>query len=173
MNKDGNIVLVGFMGTGKTTVGRILAKRLRREFVDMDRVIEERQGRKISDLFACEGEPFFRRLERDLVRELAARDQLVIGTGGGVVLNPDNLRDFGQRGLVVCLRADPDTILARVGGDSARPLLEGGEKREKIIRLLAARQALYEAVEHGVNTVGKTPAVVADDIIRLYEGLRF
>lgn len=160
-----NVILVGFMGTGKTAAGRLLARRLGREFVDMDALIEERQGRTIPEIFAKDGEPFFRRLERALVRELAAREDLVIAPGGGIVLDPDNVADFGATGVVICLRALPETILERVGGDTNRPLLQGGDKLARIRELLARRQPLYDAIPRWVETDGLSAAEVADRIL--------
>lgn len=159
-----NIVLLGFMGTGKTTVGMILAKRLGMTFVDMDCVIEERTGKTVSRIFADDGEPSFRALERNLVKELSAKRGLVIGSGGGVVLNADNIKDFDRSGLVVCLTAEPAAILKRISGDSSRPLLEGGEKAEKILKLLESRRALYDAIARKVDTSFLTPEQVADRV---------
>jgi shikimate kinase len=160
-----NIILVGFMGTGKSASGRIVAKRLGRELVDMDALIEKRQGKTIPDIFAQDGEPFFRRLERDLVKELAAREDLVIAPGGGIVLNPDNIADFSATGVVVCLRALPETILARVGQETHRPLLQGGDKLGKIRELLDRRKPLYDAIRLRVDTDGLTPEEVAERIL--------
>ena len=163
-----NIVLVGFMGTGKTTVGRMLSARLGLRFVDMDCVIEERQRTSIASIFAERGEPHFRALERDLVRELAGQGGLVVATGGGIVVNPDNVRDFSREGLVVCLRARPETILARVAHETHRPLLEGDEKTKRILSLLDARKELYGAIPHQVLTDGRAPEAIAAEIIALY-----
>jgi shikimate kinase len=165
-----NIVLVGFMGTGKTAVGQVLAKRLARPLVDMDATLEQRAGKTIADLFAQDGEPHFRMLERALVRELAVRDGLVIAAGGGVVLNPDNLRDFARTGLVVCLTAPPEEILRRVGQQTHRPLLEGSDKGQSVRELLARRQPLYEAVPQRIDTTRLTPEAVADEILRRFAG---
>ncbi len=110
-----NIVLVGFMGTGKTSVGLSLAERLDLTFLDMDDIIVEREGRSIPEIFDKDGEEYFRALERAIVRELAGKDGLVVATGGGVVLNRDNVDDFERTGLLVCLSASPEVILARVG----------------------------------------------------------
>lgn len=162
-----NIVLVGFMGTGKSRVGRLLAKRLGLDFVDMDALIEERQGKPIPRIFAEEGEPAFRRMERELVRELAAREGQVIACGGGIVLNPDNLADYAATGLVVCLSAAPDTILERVAHETHRPLLAEGDKLQKIRDLLARRQPLYDAVPHQVPTDGLSAEDVAERILAL------
>lgn len=162
---DANLVLVGFMGTGKTSTGRVLAERLGRAFVDMDQRIEEREGRTIPDIFAQSGEPYFRALERALVQELAAQRNLVIAPGGGIVLNPDNVRDFAATGHVICLRASPEWILQRVGADANRPLLQTEDKLGRIRELLARRQALYDAIPAQVDTDGLTPAQVADRIL--------
>ena len=162
-----NIVLVGFMGTGKTTVGRLVAGRLGMSFVDMDQAIEERAGRKISEIFAAEGEPYFRELERDAVKELSAKAGLVIATGGGVVLNHDNISDFSRSGTVVCLIADPRVILDRVSNESHRPLLEGGEKARKILTLLESRRKLYDSIPNRIDTTSITPAQVAEKVLVL------
>lgn len=163
-----NIVLVGFMGTGKSSVGRRLAGRLRLELLDMDAAIEARQGKPISRIFAEDGESHFRALERALTQELAAQSSRVIATGGGIVLNPENIRDFAATGLVVCLQATPETILARIGHDTQRPLLASGDKMTKIRDLLGKRQALYDAVPHQVDTDNLSPDQVASRIVALY-----
>jgi shikimate kinase len=162
-----NIILVGFMGSGKTTAGRRLAERLGMTFLDMDDVIVQRTGKPISRIFAEDGEPHFRTLERALVRELAHRDNLVIGTGGGIVLNPDNVREFSRTGLVVCLTAQPDVILKRVGQDAARPLLECEDRLKRIIELKTARQPLYDRVTQQLDTSNLTVEEVVDRLIAM------
>jgi|APCry1669188970_1035186.scaffolds.fasta_scaffold24879_2 shikimate kinase len=162
-----NIALLGFMGTGKTTVGQLLATQFRMTFVDMDRVIEERAGKAVSRIFEEDGEPHFRSLERALVRELSAKQGLVIGAGGGVVLNSDNVSDLSRSGLVVCLMAAPEEILKRLSGDNKRPLLEGGEKAAKILKLLESRLALYESIPRRVDTTHLTPVEVAEKVTAL------
>lgn len=168
MKDHRNIVLVGFMGTGKSVTGRALARRLGRRFVDLDTLIEEREGMSIPRIFAERGEPEFRRLERALVRELAAQGDLVIAPGGGIVLNPDNIRDFAATGLVVCLRASPEMILSRVGHDANRPLLQTDDKLGRIRELLGKRQALYDAIPHQFETDGKTDEQVAAEILAVF-----
>jgi len=163
-----NIVLIGFMGTGKTSVGHALASQLSLTFVDMDAIIEEREARPITEIFATDGEPYFRSVERALVQELAEQEGLVVGTGGGVVLNPDNISDFSASGLVVCLQATPETILDRVMHDTTRPLLAGDDKMQKILGILEKRQALYEAIHHQLDTNGKTVEEVVEEICALY-----
>ena len=163
-----NIVLVGFMGTGKTTVGQLLAKQTGMPLLDMDTLIEQRAGKPITDIFAQDGEPHFRELERTIARELAAREGQIISTGGGIVLNPDNITDYEKTGLVICLLASPETVMDRVKHDTTRPLL-AGDKQEKIIQLLQSRKPLYEAIAHKVDTDGAAPESIAAQIIALYE----
>ncbi|MDP2990578.1 MAG: shikimate kinase, partial [Kiritimatiellota bacterium] len=148
--------MVGFMGTGKTTIGRALADQLQRDFVDMDIELEARAGKPIPRIFAEDGEPVFRRMERDLVIELSRQSNLVIAAGGGIVLNPDNIRDFSATGQIICLKATPDEIIRRVSGSNHRPLLEQGDKGERIRKLLMARQPFYDAFGAQVDTTGKT-----------------
>ena len=164
-----NIVLVGFMGSGKTTVGKLISEKTGMPLLDMDALIEERAGKTINAIFADEGEAYFRKLERELVKELSAQQGRIISTGGGIVLNPDNIADFEKTGLVVCLLADADTVLARVKHDSSRPLL-AGDKAAKIIEILAARKPLYESISHKIDTSGRpSPLPTAEEIIDLYE----
>ncbi|MCF7816932.1 MAG: shikimate kinase [Kiritimatiellales bacterium] len=162
-----NIVLVGFMGTGKTTIGRLLSAQTGMPLVDMDAMIEARAGKSINAIFAEDGEPHFRKLERDMVRELSARSGQVISTGGGIVLNPDNIADYAKTGLVVCLLASSKTILERVQHDDTRPLL-AGDKQDKIVQLLETRRPLYEAIDLKINTDGLAPEDIAARIIDLY-----
>jgi len=161
-----NIILVGFMGTGKTTLGRALADQLKRDFIDMDVELEARAGKPIPLIFAEDGEPVFRRMERDLAVELSRRSNLVIAAGGGIVLNPDNIRDFSATGHVICLTATPDEILRRVSGSKQRPLLEQGEKAERIRNLLQQRQPLYDAIPIQADTTGKS---IDEIIARIHE----
>jgi len=168
MTSNRNIVLVGFMGTGKTRVGQCLAARLGMMFFDMDELIEQRAGKTVSRVFAEDGEPHFRSQERDLVRELSIRDGLVIATGGGIVLNPDNVRDFGRDGLLVCLSATPEAIFARVAREKHRPLIENGDKMRGIRERLESRRKLYEAIPHQIDTTNLTVEEVADRVAALY-----
>ncbi len=163
-----NIVLVGFMGTGKTCIGQSLAKRLGLAFVDMDDVIVERAEKPIPDIFADEGEKHFRKLERQVVMDFSITMGHVIATGGGVVLNPDNIHDFEREGLVICLSATPEVVLARVEHDTNRPLLYADDKMEKIRSLLESRQSLYDAIPNQIDTSDLTVDEVTDRIIGLY-----
>jgi shikimate kinase len=164
-----NIVLVGFMGTGKTRIGRAVAERLGLEFVDMDDLIVDRAGKPIPEIFADDGEPHFRTIERQVVIDLSRESGRVIATGGGVVTNPDNIRDYDRDGLVICLSATPEVILSRVEHDTNRPLLYTDDKMGKIRSLLGSRQALYDAIPHQIDTSKLTPAAVVERIIELYQ----
>ncbi len=162
-----NIVLMGFMGTGKTTVGMRLAARLGLQFIDMDHVIEERAGKSISRIFAEDGEPRFRAMERTLARELSRREGLVIGCGGGVILDPDNVSDFARTGLVICLTATPEAIFQRTATENHRPLLEEQNRFQRIVDLLAKRKSLYAAIPNQVDTTSLPP----DEVVRRIETL--
>jgi shikimate kinase len=147
-----NIVLVGFMGTGKSATGRRLANHLCMQFVDMDKEIEKEQGKTISQIFKDEGEEWFREREHEKVKELSAQSGLIISTGGGVVLNPENIRAFEETGTVVCLKAGVDVILRRLATDKRRPLLKGKNKRERITALLEERKPFYDAIPIQIDT---------------------
>lgn len=172
MKTDSNIILVGFMGTGKTAVGKKLAEKLNMTFLDMDEVIEQRAGKSIPQIFAEDGEAHFRSLEKALVRELAKKTGLVIGAGGGIVLNPENIHNYSRSGLVVCLSATPQVILERVAKDTNRPLLAGGDKMKKIRDLLESRRKFYDAIPCQVDTTELNIEQVVDRIIALYNALR-
>lgn len=162
-----NIVLAGFMGTGKSTVGRRLAAQLGWSFVDTDTVIEQRTGRTIAAIFADRGEATFRALEAAVCAEMAARCEYVIATGGGALLNPDTLAAFRQQGLIVCLTCELDTILARVGHDPARPLFSAD--RERLAALYNARAAHYASLPHQIDTTHRTPVQVTEEIVSLWQ----
>ncbi|MCC7451854.1 MAG: shikimate kinase [Anaerolineae bacterium] len=167
--RPANIILCGFMGTGKTTIGQIIAKRLGWPFVDTDQVIEERQGKAIRMIFAEEGEPFFRRLESDLCMELATWRQTVIATGGGIVVNPDNRAALQRAGLVVCLDAPAEEIAARLAGVTDRPMLAGGDPAARIRELLTARTSAYGTIPCHVDTAGRSPEAITEAIIQLWQ----
>jgi len=168
---DANVVLTGFMGTGKTTVGRLLASQLGRTFVDTDERIVARAGRSIPDLFAERGETGFRDLEAAVCRELAQCSGLVIATGGGALLDADVRAAFSSTGRVVCLTCDVDEMLRRIGQDVDRPLLDAAPdaRREEINRLLAERAAVYDALPLHIDTTGRSPDATADAILDLLD----
>ncbi|MCI8343350.1 MAG: shikimate kinase [Clostridia bacterium] len=163
-----NIVLCGMMGVGKTSVGIQIAKLTGRRWFDTDVVISDRHG-KISDIFEYYGEAHFRALETDVVRELIKLDGLVISTGGGLVLQPENSEMLKQNGVIVFLRAGFETLISRVRADESRPLLKDtGRTAETLGQLLSVRTPIYEHVaDRIVDTDGKTVEEVAREILAL------
>lgn len=147
-----NLVLTGFMGTGKSTIGQAVAGRLQRPFIDMDEVIVQRAGKSIPSIFADDGEETFRKLERSLCQELARQTGLVIATGGGALVAPDNRAALGHNGLVICLAADPAVLVARLEGDQNRPLLATDDPVQQIKQLLQARTTAYQSLPHHIDT---------------------
>ena len=139
-----NIILTGFMGTGKTTLGQLLAKKIGYKFIDTDTLIETQIGQTISDFFQQQGEAAFRKLESELVENLAEKQGLVIATGGGLVLNPNNVAMLSKTGKIICLTASPEEILTRVSKQQGvRPLLQGENPLGKITQLLQQRDSVY------------------------------
>ena len=160
-----NLILTGFMGTGKTTVGRILSDRLGRGFVDTDAVIESRAG-PIHEIFERDGEEAFREMERTVARELAGRSSLVIATGGRMMLDPECAACLEPTADVVCLTADADTLVARATGPGAarRPLLDAPHAAVRVRELLAERTEGYGRFI-SVDTEGRSPDEVADAVM--------
>ena len=160
----GNVVLTGFMGTGKSTVGRALAELLELEFFDTDHLIEADHG-PIPVIFAEQGEAAFRSIESDVAAELAARKGLVIATGGRLMLDPNNATALAATGRVFCLSAPVEVILERVIGDGTahRPLLDGDDPDGRIRALLTERAEAYGTFEQ-VDTVSRSPTAIAADI---------
>ncbi|HHJ14047.1 MAG TPA: shikimate kinase AroK [Gammaproteobacteria bacterium] len=143
MNMPGNFFLVGPMGAGKSTIGRQLARALGREFIDSDREIERRTGVDIPLIFELEGESGFRKREHDIIDELTKRSGIVLATGGGAVLDPDNRRHLASRGRVIYLKTSVEQQLQRTTRDRNRPLLQTPNPRERLQQLLAEREPLY------------------------------
>ena len=153
--KNNNIFLVGLMGAGKTTIGRQLARRLGKRFVDSDHEIEARTGASVPWIFEIEGEPSFRRREADMIRDLSKQDNLVLATGGGAVLDPASRALLAERGTVIYLRAAIGSILQRTSHDKNRPLLQTADPRAKLEELLAARDPLYREIADLVIDTGR------------------
>ncbi len=147
-----NLALIGFMGTGKTSVGRLVAEQLHFDYLDTDELIVSRTGRSIAEIFKTDGEPAFRALEQKVVGELASRTKTVIATGGGLPANPANLASLKTHALVVCLWASPEKIWERVKNQTHRPLLHDPDPQKKIRELLAAREPFYKQADVLVNT---------------------
>ncbi|GBR72655.1 shikimate kinase [Candidatus Termititenax aidoneus] len=140
-----NIILIGFMGSGKTSTGRILAKQLGYKFLDTDQIIEQKNGMTCAKIFAQRGEEFFRKQETTALKELHGLDGAVIATGGGIVLSADNRSLLHNLGAIVYLKTEPAEILKRVENDTTRPLLPQGNKLAEIQKMLDVRQPLYLA----------------------------
>ncbi len=160
------------MGTGKSSVGRIVAEQLRFAFLDTDHVIEARAGKPITEIFAEQGEVAFRDMESKVVKEVAERKTTVISTGGGLVVNPENLASLKQHALVVCLWASPAGIFSRVKNQHHRPLLQGPDALEKITALLAERTPFYKQADVLLNTEIRSLREVAHQVVHQFRMAR-
>ncbi len=161
-----HVVLVGLPGAGKSTVGRLLADRLGVPFVDVDAVIVRREGRPVSVIFAEHGEAAFREMERREVLALLERDPAVLAPGGGWAAQPGAVARARERALVIYLRTKPDTATKRVGPGN-RPTLMGGDPGDLMRDLLRDRESAYLEADATVDTDGKEPATVVDEVLRL------
>jgi shikimate kinase len=157
------------MAVGKSAVGRTLARKLRRRFVDLDKIIEKAESMKVKDIFAQKGEPYFRRCEKQVLAEVLAKSSQVIATGGGAVLNEENLRLLLARTLLICLTASKDVLLKRLGSGAKRPLLEDADRENRIEELLRQRETIYAQAHYHIDTTGLTIDQVAERIIELEE----
>jgi shikimate kinase len=161
-----NIVLTGFMGTGKSAVGRHLADQLHIPFIDMDVVISKKARLSVSDIFKTKGEAAFRTLEREAVLELSGMDKTVIATGGGVLLDPKNREHLQMNGILVCLTAKMGTLLERLKEDPTRPLVSGENLEQNVDRLMKERQSIYNSCPIQIDTENKSIAQVSAEIIK-------
>jgi shikimate kinase len=168
MRRIQNIALIGFMGTGKSSVGQMVAAQLHFTFLDTDHVIEARAGKTISEIFAQQGEPAFRELERNIVGELVSRKKTVISTGGGLPANPENLASLKTHSLVVCLWASAEKIWERVRSQTHRPLLQEPDPLAKIRSLLADREPCYREADVLLNTEMRSLKDVAQQVIHQF-----
>ncbi len=163
-----HIILIGFMGSGKSTIGKELAKTMGRTFLDTDDRIEEQQQMKISTIFEKYGEVYFRDLETKVLKDLLEEQEpLVIAVGGGLPMRFENRAYLKQLGKVVYLTAEVDTLVQRLEGDTTRPILQGGDLRKKIVGLMEARGSIYEeATDCKVHTDQKSCAQIVEEIIK-------
>lgn len=166
--KKPNIVLVGFMGTGKTSVGRRLAMQLRMRYVDTDDIIEQDSGRRISNIFEEDGEPAFRDLESEAVRKAAKLYNHIISTGGGVVLRDANMEALKRGGIIFCLTATPEEIYRRVRHQTHRPLLQTPDALAKIRSMLEERCPYYAEADYTVRTTGRSFQEIMGYIRQVY-----
>jgi shikimate kinase len=150
-----NIFLIGLMGAGKSTVGKMLAKKLDRRFLDADHVIEERCGVKIPVIFEMEGEDGFRKREAQTIKDLTAEQDIILATGGGAVLLPDNRQFLSERGTVIYLHANPMELWHRTKSSESRPLLRNGDAKKILENLYAIRDPLYREIADFVIETGK------------------
>jgi shikimate kinase len=164
-----NVYLVGFMGTGKTTVGKVLADKLSKRFVEMDQLIEKQENREIKDIFAEKGQDYFRELENQLLRKLSSQSDLVVSCGGGVVCSQDNLDILQNTGYLFSLFASPKSIFERIKGSDHRPLLNVEDPLGKIKELLEARKPFYKKAGIKIDTENLCVEDVADYILKLLE----
>lgn len=162
-----NVILTGFMGSGKTTTGISLSYKLQCTLLDTDKMIEKQEGRSISEIFAAKGEDYFREKETELLGKLKRENcRQIYSVGGGTPLREENRRLLGELGTVVYLKVSPETVYKRLKGDSTRPLLQGDDPMGKIKTLLAGREDLYLAAADIVVCVdGKKPAQIAEEIV--------
>ncbi|MBM3462434.1 MAG: shikimate kinase [Armatimonadetes bacterium] len=159
-----NIYLAGFMGTGKSTVGRELARLMGRKFIDTDQALEKLLGMTVNETFAQKGEEFFRTEERKLALELADTFNRVVATGGGTLLDPEVRMAFAKSGLMICLFTTEDQLVQRLERTDKRPMLKGGELRDRVEQLLQERKEIYDKISIRVDTTNLTPQEAARKI---------
>ncbi|HMK44775.1 MAG TPA: shikimate kinase [Dissulfurispiraceae bacterium] len=160
-----NIVLTGFMATGKTEVGRVLARRLGFAFFDVDAEIERCAGMSVPEIFSAFGEAGFRARESEVISTCPLLQHTVIASGGGAVIRPENLAALRDCGLLICLTASVETILDRAGNGETRPLLQGADPKRRVRELLEAREPYYNQADFIVRTDGKNPQEIVAEIV--------
>ncbi|MDR1003297.1 MAG: shikimate kinase [Oscillospiraceae bacterium] len=170
-NYNSNIILCGFMGCGKSTVATLLAERTGRELADTDHLIEAKIGMSISKYFERFGEPAFRAIEREVCLSLREPRGLIISCGGGAIMDERNVQALSQGGVIVLLDVPPDVILERLSGDSSRPLLAGGDRKEKLYALYNKRISLYRAAADVIIDADRPAEEVSFDISSLWEDI--
>lgn len=167
-----NIVLTGFMATGKSTVGKKVSNIMTFGFIDTDCLIEKIANMVITEIFETHGEKYFRKFERIAVKRAARLKNFVISTGGGVVLNPSNIVQLRKNGVIICLKARPEIILRNIGQNNDRPLLASGDHIEKIIKLLSERERFYKFADFTIDVSDMTVDNVVSAVIEAYSKLK-
>lgn len=160
------IVLTGFMGTGKSSVGRALARTIGYSFIDSDREIESREGRTIHMIFESEGEKYFRNLERETIARLSQNSKCVLSIGGGAILDPETFERIHQAGTVILLKAEVSEIVGRLGHENERPLLAGKDRKKTIQKLVKEREPVYSKVGIQIDTTGLAVDEVVQKILK-------
>lgn len=163
------IVLCGFMGTGKSAVGRSLSKIIRYQFFDSDRELEAKEGRSIPQIFEQDGEAHFRALEKEMIFKLAQSENTVLSIGGGALMNPEIFQMLASKGKMILLKATADEIAKRLGHENERPLLKGGNRKKKIIELMKQREPIYSQIELTLDTTGLAVDEVVQKVYLLLE----
>lgn len=166
MKQRGNIYLVGFMGTGKSSVGRLVAKRKKWQFVDLDELIELKEKMTIAEIFSKGGEQYFRKIERKVLKEVSTQEKFVVACGGGIVINKDNIKTMKEAGVIICLNAAIDVILKRVAGYTHRPLLNVPNPKMQVGHLLKLRAPFYAQADKVIDTSKCSIEKVADKVIK-------
>ena len=164
-----NIVLVGFMGTGKTKVGKELASQLGMKYLSVDELIEEREGRTINEIFSDSGEEYFRKVEKEIVREVSEGIDQVLDPGGGVVLDAENMENLSRKGIIICLWASPGAIHERTKDEDHRPLLNVEDPEKRIVEMLERRRPFYEKADVHIDTTDRDIQEVVEQIKKRIE----
>ncbi len=162
-----HVVLVGLPGSGKSSVGRLVAQKTGADWFDVDRIIERRVGRRIAEIFDSLGEPEFRAIEREETNRILSGDPSIIVPGGGWAAQAGNLAGIGCKALTVYLKTTPETSAERLEGDDTRPLLVGHDPTNRLRELLAERESFYSQCDHWISTEGKSVVTVADEVVAL------
>ncbi|MFH1678985.1 MAG: shikimate kinase [Candidatus Omnitrophota bacterium] len=164
-----NIYIVGFMGTGKTAVGKEVSRQLAQRFFDLDSLIEEKEKKRISRIFAENGEEYFRSVEKQALKEISAKRNLVVSCGGGIVLDKENIRTMKETGVIICLSATPKVILSRTQGYKHRPLLNVDDPEQAIDELLIIRASFYAQADYTIDTSDLTVSEVVNKVLKIAE----
>ncbi|MCM8785874.1 MAG: shikimate kinase [Candidatus Omnitrophica bacterium] len=165
-----NIVLVGFMGTGKSEVGILLAEKLKRRFIDTDKIIEEKEKDRIARIFQVKGEEYFREVEEQIIEEVSKYENCVIATGGGALIREKNYLNLKRNGVLICLTASPEEIYKRTLPKKDRPLLMRSKNViETIKELLEIRKPYYSKADYTIDTTNKKIEAVVEEIIKIIE----
>lgn len=163
-----NIVLVGLSGSGKTTIGKLLEQKINLKFIDTDEIIVNNENRSINDIFATDGEKYFRQIEFEVVRKVSEQNDLIISTGGGVVLNQENIDNLKKNGIVFYLKTSVDTLVNRLKNDTTRPLLKTDDLRLKLEKMLFDRATFYEKADYIIKNDNDNIEQTVENILRSY-----